>query len=107
MGRSLALASFSDHMNHKMSRLSSSLSRLLHALLLILVTPAATLLGSIFLYRELIEYPVSFLECWQIFLQAIADGMLDHYLYGSLLFPFTAFFIYPCWLQLWNVVFWK
>lgn len=81
--------------------------KLLHALLLVLVTPATTLLGSIFLYRELIEYPVTFLECWQIFLQAIAGGMLDHYLYGSLLFPFLAFFIYPCWLQLWNVVFWK
>ncbi|XP_063777230.1 glycosylphosphatidylinositol anchor attachment 1 protein isoform X3 [Pseudophryne corroboree] len=81
--------------------------KLLFAALLVLVTPATTLLGSIFLYRELIEYPVTFLECWQIFLQAIAGGMLDHYLYGSLLFPFIAFFVYPCWLQLWNVVFWK
>ncbi|XP_056378849.1 glycosylphosphatidylinositol anchor attachment 1 protein [Hyla sarda] len=81
--------------------------KLLFAFLLILVTPATTLLGSIFLYRELIEYPVTFLECWQIFLQAIAGGMLDHYLYGSLLFPFISFFVYPCWLQLWNVVFWK
>ncbi|KAM5157765.1 glycosylphosphatidylinositol anchor attachment 1 protein [Mantella aurantiaca] len=82
-------------------------SKLFFALLLVLVTPATTLLGSIFLYRELIEYPVSLLECWQIFLQAIAGGMLDHYLYGSLLFPFVALFVYPCWLQLWNVVFWK
>ncbi|XP_018426658.1 PREDICTED: glycosylphosphatidylinositol anchor attachment 1 protein [Nanorana parkeri] len=81
--------------------------KLLYAALLVLVTPATTLLGSIFLYRELIEYPVSLLECWQIFLQAIAGGMLDHYLYGSLLFPFVALFVYPCWLQLWNVVFWK
>ncbi|KAE8599868.1 hypothetical protein XENTR_v10017373 [Xenopus tropicalis] len=81
--------------------------RALYALLLVLITPATTLLGSIFLYRELIEYPVSLLECWQLFLQAIAGGMLDHYLYGSLLFPFIAFFVYPCWLQLWNVVFWK
>lgn len=81
--------------------------KLLFAALLVLVTPAATLLGSIFLYRELIEYPVTFLECWQIFLQAIAGGMLDHYLYGSLLFPFLSFFVYPCWLQFWNVVFWK
>ncbi|XP_075067737.1 GPI-anchor transamidase component GPAA1 [Mixophyes fleayi] len=81
--------------------------KLLHAALLVLVTPATTLLGSIFLYRELIEYPVTFLECWQIFLQAIAGGMLDHYLYGSLLFPFIAFFVYPCWLQFWNVLFWK
>lgn len=81
--------------------------KLLFAALLVLVTPATTLLGSIFLYRELIEYPVTFLECWQIFLQAIAGGMLDHYLYGSLLFPFLSFFVYPCWLQFWNVVFWK
>ncbi|XP_069587806.1 glycosylphosphatidylinositol anchor attachment 1 protein [Ranitomeya imitator] len=81
--------------------------KLLFAGLLVLVTPATTLLGSIFLYRELIEYPVTLLECWQLFLQAIAGGMLDHYLYGSLLFPFIAFFVYPCWLQLWNVVFWK
>ncbi|CAH2286092.1 glycosylphosphatidylinositol anchor attachment 1 [Pelobates cultripes] len=81
--------------------------KFLHATLLVLVTPAITLLGSIFLYRELIEYPVTVLECWQIFLQAIAGGMLDHYLYGSLLFPFISFFVYPCWLQLWNVVFWK
>ncbi|XP_068091103.1 glycosylphosphatidylinositol anchor attachment 1 protein [Hyperolius riggenbachi] len=81
--------------------------KLLYAVLLVLVTPATTLLGSIFLYRELIEYPVTILECWQLFLQAIAGGMLDHYLYGSLLFPFIALFIYPCWLQLWNVVFWK
>ncbi|OCT77282.1 glycosylphosphatidylinositol anchor attachment 1 L homeolog isoform X1 [Xenopus laevis] len=81
--------------------------RALYAILLVLITPATTLLGSIFLYRELIEYPVSVLEGWQLFLQAIAGGMLDHYLYGSLLFPFIAFFVYPCWLQLWNVVFWK
>ncbi|XP_053322554.1 glycosylphosphatidylinositol anchor attachment 1 protein isoform X2 [Spea bombifrons] len=81
--------------------------KFLHAILLVLVTPATILLGSIFLYRELIEYPVTLLECWQLFLQAIAGGMLDHYLYGSLLFPFIAFFTYPCWLQLWNVVFWK
>ncbi|XP_066434822.1 glycosylphosphatidylinositol anchor attachment 1 protein [Eleutherodactylus coqui] len=81
--------------------------KLFFAVLLVLVTPATTLLGSIFLYRELIEYPVTILECWQLFLQAVAGGMLDHYLYGSLLFPFISFFVYPCWLQLWNVVFWK
>ncbi|KAM4689754.1 glycosylphosphatidylinositol anchor attachment 1 protein isoform 2-T2 [Discoglossus pictus] len=81
--------------------------KLLFAALLILVTPAVTLLTSIFMYRELIEYPVTLLECWQLFLQAIAGGMLDHYLYGSLLFPFISFFVYPCWLLLWNVVFWK
>ncbi|XP_048338624.1 glycosylphosphatidylinositol anchor attachment 1 protein isoform X3 [Sphaerodactylus townsendi] len=79
----------------------------LQAVLLVLVTPAATLLFSIFLYHELIEYPITVLECWQRFLQAIAEGLLDHHLYGSIVFPFVAFFVYPCWLLLWNVLFWK
>ncbi|XP_062424568.1 glycosylphosphatidylinositol anchor attachment 1 protein [Rhea pennata] len=78
-----------------------------YAVLLVLVTPAVTLLLGIFLYRELIEYPVSVLECWQLFLQAVAEGLLDHYLYGSIVFPFVAIFVYPCWLLLWNVLFWK
>nr|XP_033790957.1 glycosylphosphatidylinositol anchor attachment 1 protein isoform X1 [Geotrypetes seraphini] len=81
--------------------------RVLYAVLLILVTPATTLFFSIFLYKELDEHPLGLLECWQLFLQAIAGGLLDHYLYGSIVFPFIAFFIYPCWLQLWNIVFWK
>lgn len=81
--------------------------KLLYALLLILVTPAITLLFCIFLYQELIEFPITLLECWQLFLQALAGGMLDHYLYGSIIFPFIALFVYPCWIQLWNVVFWK
>ncbi|XP_029441995.1 glycosylphosphatidylinositol anchor attachment 1 protein [Rhinatrema bivittatum] len=81
--------------------------RILYALLLILVTPATTLFLSIFLYQELSEYPLGMLECWQLFLQAIAGGMLDHYLYGSIIYPFIALFVYPCWLQLWNIVFWK
>ncbi|XP_068789727.1 glycosylphosphatidylinositol anchor attachment 1 protein [Struthio camelus] len=79
----------------------------LYAVLLVLVTPAVTLLLGIFLYQELIEYPVSVLECWQLFLQAVAEGLLDHYLYGSIVFPFVAIFVYPCWLLLWNVLFWK
>ncbi|XP_061463201.1 glycosylphosphatidylinositol anchor attachment 1 protein [Rhineura floridana] len=79
----------------------------LYAVLLVLVTPAATLLSCIFLYQELIEYPISVLEGWQHFLQAIAEGLLDHHLYGSILFPFIAVFVYPCWLLLWNVLFWK
>ncbi|NXG39050.1 GPAA1 protein, partial [Dromaius novaehollandiae] len=81
--------------------------RYLYAALLVLVTPAVTLLLGIFLYQELIEYPVSVLECWQLFLQAVAGGLLDHYLYGSVVFPFVAIFLYPCWLLLWNVLFWK
>nr|XP_056710708.1 glycosylphosphatidylinositol anchor attachment 1 protein [Euleptes europaea] len=79
----------------------------LQAMLLVLVTPAATLLFCIFLYHELIEYPITALEGWQRFLQAIAEGLLDHHLYGSIVFPFVAFFVYPCWLLLWNVLFWK
>lgn len=81
--------------------------RSLYALLLVLVTPAATLLLCIFLYQELMEYPISLLEGWQRFLQAIAEGLLDHHLYGSIVFPFIAIFVYPCWLLLWNVLFWK
>ncbi|XP_074919458.1 GPI-anchor transamidase component GPAA1 [Chelonoidis abingdonii] len=79
----------------------------LYAVLLVLVTPAVTLLLSIVLYQELIEYPISALECWQLFLQAVSEGLLDHYLYGSIVFPFIALFVYPCWLLLWNVLFWK
>ncbi|KAJ7338273.1 hypothetical protein JRQ81_011028 [Phrynocephalus forsythii] len=79
----------------------------LYTVLLVLVTPAATLLFCIFLYQELIEYPITILEGWQRFLQAIAEGLLDHHLYGSIVFPFVAFFVYPCWLLLWNVLFWK
>ncbi|KAH0617310.1 hypothetical protein JD844_015347 [Phrynosoma platyrhinos] len=79
----------------------------LYAVLLVLVTPAVTLLFCIFLYQELIEYPISLLEGWQRFLQAIAEGLLDHHLYGSIVFPFIAIFVYPCWLLLWNVLFWK
>ncbi|KAM6455334.1 glycosylphosphatidylinositol anchor attachment 1 protein isoform 2-T2 [Liasis olivaceus] len=81
--------------------------RYLYAGLLLLVTPAVTLLFCIFLYQELMEYPISPLEGWQRFLQAIAEGLLDHYLYGSIVFPFVAIFVYPCWLLLWNVLFWK
>ncbi|RXM29652.1 Glycosylphosphatidylinositol anchor attachment 1 protein [Acipenser ruthenus] len=82
-------------------------SKVLHGVALILVSPATTLLLSIYLYHELIEYPVSLLECWQHFLTAVSQGILDHHLYGSLLYPLIALFIYPCWLQFWNIVFWK
>lgn len=81
--------------------------RYLYAGLLLLVTPAVTLLLCIFLYQELMEYPISPLEGWQRFLQVIAEGLLDHYLYGSIVFPFVAIFVYPCWLLFWNVLFWK
>ncbi|KAK9402796.1 glycosylphosphatidylinositol anchor attachment 1 protein [Crotalus adamanteus] len=81
--------------------------RYLYAGLLLVVSPAITLLLCIFLYQELMEYPISPLEGWQQFLQVIAEGLLDHYLYGSIVFPFVAIFVYPCWLLFWNVLFWK
>lgn len=81
--------------------------RYLYAGLLVVVSPAITLLLCIFLYQELMEYPISPLEGWQQFLQVIAEGLLDHYLYGSIVFPFVAIFVYPCWLLFWNVLFWK
>ncbi|KAG8134110.1 putative Glycosylphosphatidylinositol anchor attachment 1 protein, partial [Naja naja] len=67
--------------------------RYLYAGMLLLVTPAVTLLLCIFLYQELMEYPISPLEGWQRFLQVIAEGLLDHYLYGSIVFPFVAIFV--------------
>ncbi|KAF1574188.1 UNVERIFIED_CONTAM: Glycosylphosphatidylinositol anchor attachment 1 protein, partial [Eudyptes robustus] len=75
--------------------------------LLVLSTPAVTLLLGIFLQRELVEAPASAAEGWQLFLAAVAEGLLQHHLYGSLLFPFLALCAYPCWLLLWNVLFWK
>ncbi|XP_043923348.1 glycosylphosphatidylinositol anchor attachment 1 protein [Protopterus annectens] len=81
--------------------------KVLFAALLILVTPAMLLLYCIYLYHEMVEYPIGLLDCWQHFLQAISEGLLDHYLYGSLIFPFIAIFVYPCWLMLWNIIFWK
>uniref|UniRef100_A0A4W3H387 GPI-anchor transamidase component GPAA1 n=1 Tax=Callorhinchus milii TaxID=7868 RepID=A0A4W3H387_CALMI len=76
------------------------------ALLLLLVSPATVLLMCLYLYHELSEVPLTVLECWQLFLQAIAEAILDHHLYGCIVYPFLILFIYPCWLLLWNVVFW-
>ncbi|XP_044514289.1 glycosylphosphatidylinositol anchor attachment 1 protein isoform X2 [Gracilinanus agilis] len=81
--------------------------RLLYAVLLVLVSPGATLLGSLFLWRELQEAPLTLAEGWQLFLSALAQGVLDHHLYGALLFPLLALGLYPCWLLFWNVLFWK
>ncbi|NXS50926.1 GPAA1 protein, partial [Balaeniceps rex] len=81
--------------------------RVLLAALLVLATPAVTLLLGIFLQRELVEAPASAAEGWQLFLAAVAEGLLQHHLYGSLLFPFLALCAYPCWLLFWNVLFWK
>jgi len=81
--------------------------RPLYAALLVLTSPAATLLGGLFLWRELREAPVSLAEGWQLFLAALAQGMLEHHTYGALLFPLLALGLYPCWLLFWNVLFWK
>ncbi|XP_031803258.1 glycosylphosphatidylinositol anchor attachment 1 protein isoform X1 [Sarcophilus harrisii] len=81
--------------------------RLLYAVLLVLVSPGATLLGSLFLWRELQEAPLTLAEGWQLFLGALAQGVLDHHLYGALLFPLLSLGLYPCWLLFWNVLFWK
>ncbi|XP_032900893.1 glycosylphosphatidylinositol anchor attachment 1 protein [Amblyraja radiata] len=79
----------------------------LSALLLLLMSPAVVLLLCISLYHHLLETPLSVLECWQLFLHAVADSILDHHLYRAITYPFLVLFIYPCWLLLWNVVFWK
>uniref|UniRef100_UPI00398F3A1A glycosylphosphatidylinositol anchor attachment 1 protein n=1 Tax=Pristiophorus japonicus TaxID=55135 RepID=UPI00398F3A1A len=81
--------------------------KMLNALFLLLMSPATVLMLCIYLYHELAEYPITLLECWQLFLQAIAESILDHHLYGSIVYPFIVFFVYPCWLLLWNVVFWN
>ncbi|KAM9198046.1 glycosylphosphatidylinositol anchor attachment 1 protein isoform 2-T2 [Dugong dugon] len=81
--------------------------RPLYAALLVLTSPAATLLGSLFLWRELQEAPLSPAEGWQLFLAALSQGVLEHYTYGALLFPILALGLYPCWLLFWNVLFWK
>ncbi|XP_062935784.1 glycosylphosphatidylinositol anchor attachment 1 protein isoform X2 [Cynocephalus volans] len=81
--------------------------RPLYAALLVLTSPAATLLGSLFLWGELQEAPLSLAEGWQLFLVALAQGVLEHHTYGALLFPLLALGLYPCWLLFWNVLFWK
>ncbi|KAG8515428.1 Glycosylphosphatidylinositol anchor attachment 1 protein [Galemys pyrenaicus] len=81
--------------------------RPLCAALLLLTSPAATLLGSLLLWRALREAPLSPAEGWQLFLAALAQGVLEHHTYGALLFPLLALGLYPCWLLFWNVLFWR
>lgn len=81
--------------------------RPLYAALLVLTSPAAVLLSSLFLWRELQEAPLSLAEGWQLFLTALAQGVLEHHVYGALLYPLLALGLYPCWLLFWNVLFWK
>uniref|UniRef100_A0A672TJD8 GPI-anchor transamidase component GPAA1 n=3 Tax=Psittaciformes TaxID=9223 RepID=A0A672TJD8_STRHB len=80
--------------------------RVLLALVLVLATPAVTLLLGIFLERELVEAPAAPGEGWQRFLGALGQGLLLHHLHGAFLCPLLALGTYPCWLLLWNVLFW-
>lgn len=79
----------------------------LSTLAVVLLSPGFTILYCVFIYQELIEAPVSISEGWMLFLSVISQGILDHALYGSLVYPLLALFIYPCWLMFWNILFWK
>ncbi|KAG7330525.1 hypothetical protein KOW79_006747 [Hemibagrus wyckioides] len=79
----------------------------LGALAMVLLSPGFTILYCIFLFQDLQEAPVTLLECCVLFLSVISQGILDHALYGSLVYPLLALFVYPCWLLLWNILFWK
>uniref|UniRef100_A0A3B4XCG7 Glycosylphosphatidylinositol anchor attachment 1 n=1 Tax=Seriola lalandi dorsalis TaxID=1841481 RepID=A0A3B4XCG7_SERLL len=79
----------------------------LSAFILVVLSPACTLLFSVFFFQELQEMPISFLEGWLLYLSVISQGILDHSLYGSLVYPLIALLVYPCWLLFWNILFWK
>ncbi|KAI5622206.1 glycosylphosphatidylinositol anchor attachment 1 protein [Silurus asotus] len=79
----------------------------LGALAMVLLSPGCTIFYCIFLFQDLQEAPVTLPECCVLFLSVISQGILDHTLYGSLIYPLLALFVYPCWLLLWNVLFWK
>uniref|UniRef100_A0AAY4AI58 GPI-anchor transamidase component GPAA1 n=1 Tax=Denticeps clupeoides TaxID=299321 RepID=A0AAY4AI58_9TELE len=81
--------------------------KVLSAVVMVLLAPGCTLLYCVFAFQELQEAPVSLIDGWMLFLSVISQGMLDHALYGSLVYPLLALFIYPCWLILWNILFWK
>ncbi|KAJ8272604.1 hypothetical protein GJAV_G00091200 [Gymnothorax javanicus] len=81
--------------------------RVLYAFLMVVLSPGFTLLYCVFVYQELQEAPVSLLDGWNIFLSVISQGILDYSLYGSLVYPLLSLFVYPCWLLLWNILFWK
>lgn len=81
--------------------------RVLLAAVLVLATPAVTLLLGIFLERELLETPAGPAEGWQLFLSALGQGLLQHHLYGAFPCPALALGAYPAWLLLWNVLFWQ
>ena len=85
----------------------SSSSRMLSAFVMVVLSPGATLLFAVFFFQELQETPVMLLEGWMLYLSVISKGILDHALYGSLVYPLVALLVYPCWLLFWNILFWK
>uniref|UniRef100_A0A671XYI5 GPI-anchor transamidase component GPAA1 n=1 Tax=Sparus aurata TaxID=8175 RepID=A0A671XYI5_SPAAU len=77
------------------------------AFVLVILSPACTLLFSVFFFQELQEVPISFQDGWVLYLSVISQGILDHSLYGSLVYPLIALLVYPCWLLFWNILFWE
>ncbi|NWZ74379.1 GPAA1 protein, partial [Acrocephalus arundinaceus] len=82
-------------------------NRLPLAILLVLTTPGVTLFLAVLVERELLEAPAGLGEAWQRFLGALGQGLLQEHLHGAHLSPLLALGAYPCWLLLWNVLFWK
>ncbi|XP_048149309.1 glycosylphosphatidylinositol anchor attachment 1 protein, partial [Corvus hawaiiensis] len=82
-------------------------NRLPLAVLLVLTTPGLSLFLAVLLERELLEAPAGLGEAWQRFLGALGQGLLQEHLHGAHLSPLLALGAYPCWLLLWNVLFWK
>ncbi|OWK49769.1 Glycosylphosphatidylinositol anchor attachment 1 protein [Lonchura striata] len=77
------------------------------AVLLVLTTPGLSLFLAVLLERELLEAPAGLGEAWQRFLGALGQGLLQEHLHGAHLSPLLCLGAYPCWLLLWNVLFWK
>ncbi|XP_023803322.1 glycosylphosphatidylinositol anchor attachment 1 protein isoform X2 [Cyanistes caeruleus] len=77
------------------------------AVLLLLTSPGVSLFLAVLLERELLEAPAGLGEAWQRFLGALGQGLLQEHLHGAHLSPLLTLGAYPCWLLLWNVLFWK
>ncbi|KAM4907962.1 glycosylphosphatidylinositol anchor attachment 1 protein [Sylvia borin] len=82
-------------------------NRLPLAVLLVLTTPGLTLFVAVLVERELLEAPAGLGEAWQRYLGALGQGLLQEHLHGAHLSPLLCLGAYPCWLLLWNVLFWK
>ncbi|XP_077046126.1 GPI-anchor transamidase component GPAA1 isoform X1 [Agelaius phoeniceus] len=82
-------------------------NRLPLAILLVLSTPGLSLFLAVLLERELLEAPAGLGEAWQRFLGALGQGLLQEHLHGAHLSPLLCLGAYPCWLLLWNVLWWK